>query len=132
MVNAIPYFLVTGLVGSGLLASTASVSTCSPSPIATGAKPGSFCTGEITLKSDGTEPGILIIDHGVNVGGFPTFEVLSLSGDTSVFEMTYSETRGLLDNYMVRPFHIPFTKIIHPPFNLTLETIVLRDNVQFK
>jgi len=62
---------------------------------------GSFCEGTFTLQSDGTKPDILIIDHGVNVGGLPTFQVLSRSGDTSVFEVTYSETRALLDNYMV-------------------------------
>lgn len=75
---------------------------------------GSFCEGTFTLQSDGTDPGILIIDHGVNVGGLPTFQVLSRSGDTSVFEVTCSETRAVLDNYMVRS-----------PGNLSLERTLL-------
>ncbi|KAL5313671.1 hypothetical protein ACEPPN_018092 [Leptodophora sp. 'Broadleaf-Isolate-01'] len=101
MFNAASSILVAGFLGSGLLVGAATVSTCSPSPSATaGTKAGSFCPDKITLRSDGTQPGILIIDHGVNVGGFPTFEVSLISGDTSVFEMTYSETRSLLDKYM--------------------------------
>lgn len=62
---------------------------------------GSFYNGNITLRSDGFHHGIFIIDHGVEFGGLPTFEVLHHSGDTSGFEMTYSETRALLDKYMV-------------------------------
>lgn len=62
---------------------------------------GSFCENTITLQSDGKNPGIFNIDHGVDVGGLPTFQVVSRSGDTSVFEATYSETRALLENYIV-------------------------------
>ncbi|KAF7954324.1 hypothetical protein EAE96_005451 [Botrytis aclada] len=61
---------------------------------------GSFCEGRITIQSDGKTPGIVIIDHGMNVGGLPTFQVVSHSGNTSIFEMTYSESRTLLDDYM--------------------------------
>ncbi|PVH75255.1 glycoside hydrolase family 78 protein [Cadophora sp. DSE1049] len=67
--------------------------------ISTGAA-GSFCESTITLQSDGKTPGIFIIGHGVDVGGLPTFQVVSRSGDTSVFEMAYSESRALLDTYM--------------------------------
>ncbi|KAF4624781.1 hypothetical protein G7Y89_g13386 [Cudoniella acicularis] len=109
--------LAVVFVGSRWLASAASLpSTCQARPTSTNVANitarqlgqrdtppqtfGSFCEGEITLKSDGTEPGVVIIDHGLNVGGLPTFQILSRSGDTSVFEMTYSETRVLLDRYM--------------------------------
>ncbi|KAF9634945.1 hypothetical protein BFW01_g5840 [Lasiodiplodia theobromae] len=61
---------------------------------------GSFYNGNITLRSNGSHDDIFIIDHGVEFGGLPTFEVLHHSGDTSGFEMTYSETRALLDKYM--------------------------------
>ncbi|KAL2073467.1 hypothetical protein VTL71DRAFT_10791 [Oculimacula yallundae] len=99
MFNAIFYVLAT-VISIGDIHVVAKCLSCSASPIATGTQPGSFCNETFTLKSNGTEPSILIIDHGVNVGGFPTFKVLSLSGDTSVFEATCSETRALLDNYM--------------------------------
>lgn len=99
MINVISFFLPAVLLGNDLLASA---SSCLATPITTtGVKPGSFCDAEVTLRSDGAEPGILIIDHGVNVGGFPSFDVLSLSGNTSILEVTYSETRALLDKYMV-------------------------------
>lgn len=62
---------------------------------------GSFYKGNITLRSNGSQDDIFIIDHGIEFGGLPTFEVLHHSGDTSGFEMTYSETRALLDKYMV-------------------------------
>ncbi|KAL1628578.1 hypothetical protein SLS56_005810 [Neofusicoccum ribis] len=61
---------------------------------------GSFFQGNLTLRSDGMQHDIFVIDHGIEFGGFPSFQVLHHSGDTSGFEMTYSETRALLDNYM--------------------------------
>lgn len=71
-----------------------------------GAFSASMLNETITLRSDGIYHDIFIIDHGLNVAGLPTFQVLGRSGDTSQFEMTYSETRALLDNYMVWK-HIP-------------------------
>lgn len=112
----------TGLVptiiflGSGwLVAAISSPSTCQAQVAAATLTPrqlgarsntptrgtGSFCESKITIQSDGITPGIVIIDHGTNVGGFPTFQVVSHSGNTSIFEMTYSESRKLLDDYMV-------------------------------
>ncbi|KAK6599589.1 alpha-L-rhamnosidase [Botrytis cinerea] len=103
------------LLGSGwLVAAIDSPSTCQAQVAAATLTPGqlsvsnntptrgvgSFCEDTITIKSDGKTPGVVIIDHGVNVGGLPTFQVVSHSGDTSIFEITYSETRTLLDNYM--------------------------------
>jgi hypothetical protein len=45
------------------------------------------------------------------VEGFPTFEVVSASGDTSGLEVTYSETLGVLEvNSNVRIQKIEITK----------------------
>ncbi|KAF7933725.1 uncharacterized protein EAE98_003434 [Botrytis deweyae] len=114
-------FAATGLVpaiillGSGwLVAAIGSSSTCQAQVAAATLTPrqlgasnntptrgvGSFCESKITIQSDGKTPGIVIIDHGMNVGGVPTFQVVSHSGNTSIFEMTYSESRKLLDDYM--------------------------------
>ncbi|KAK6814981.1 hypothetical protein RU639_008555 [Aspergillus parasiticus] len=54
----------------------------------------------IKLSSDGTTPSVVILDYGRNVEGYATFHVSKRSGDTSAFEMTYSETRALLDSDM--------------------------------
>ncbi|KAL5359966.1 Six-hairpin glycosidase-like protein [Aspergillus floccosus] len=53
-----------------------------------------------TLSSNSTAPSVLILDYGRNVEGYGTFQVSRRSGDTSVFEMSYSETEALLDTYM--------------------------------
>ncbi|KAE8415332.1 Six-hairpin glycosidase-like protein [Aspergillus pseudocaelatus] len=54
----------------------------------------------IKLASNGTSPSIVVLDYGRNVEGYATFHVSKRSGDTSTFEMTYSETRALLDSDM--------------------------------
>ncbi|KAH8586785.1 glycoside hydrolase family 78 protein [Bisporella sp. PMI_857] len=58
-------------------------------------------TNDVTILSgiSGT-PGIAILDYGYVVEGIPAFEVLRICGDTSVLEITYSETRAALDIYM--------------------------------
>jgi hypothetical protein len=53
------------------------------------------------LSSDGEVPDIMILDYGRDVEGYATFDVTNMFGNTSLFEMSYSETRALLDNYMV-------------------------------
>lgn len=58
--------------------------------------------GPIVLSSTTAEGGILVLDYGANVEGIPSFEVMSATGDTQVFEITYSETKAGLDLYMVR------------------------------
>lgn len=58
--------------------------------------------GPIVLSAIKDAPGILVLDYGVETEGIPEFEVVSASGDTSVFEITYSETKAALDRYMVR------------------------------
>lgn len=55
----------------------------------------------LNLSSDGIHPSIIILDYGKDVEGYPTFEVSRRHGDTSHFEISYSETRNLLDSYMV-------------------------------
>jgi hypothetical protein len=54
-----------------------------------------------TVSSDGTAPAIIVLDYGRDVEGYGTFQVTRRSGNTSVFEMSYSETRALLDTYVV-------------------------------
>ncbi|KFY94400.1 hypothetical protein V500_03299 [Pseudogymnoascus sp. VKM F-4518 (FW-2643)] len=63
-------------------------------------KNGSYYQGCIKLQSDGSKPDIVVIDHGLEVAGYPTFDVACTSGNTSVFEITYSETWDLLSEYM--------------------------------
>ncbi|KAI4614875.1 hypothetical protein J4E80_006379 [Alternaria sp. BMP 0032] len=55
--------------------------------------------GTTTLKGTTTAPGVVVLDYGANVEGHPTFEVLSATGDTSGLEITYSETRAVLDSF---------------------------------
>jgi hypothetical protein len=55
----------------------------------------------LKLSSDGETPSVLVLDYGRSIEGYATFEVIRSSGNTTVFEMSYSETRALLDNYMV-------------------------------
>ncbi|QKD56927.1 Six-hairpin glycosidase-like protein [Fusarium oxysporum Fo47] len=57
-------------------------------------------TDSVTLTSNGKTPGILIIDYHQNVDGFPTFEVVKTKGNTSVFELTYGETKAAVNQYM--------------------------------
>ncbi len=56
----------------------------------------------IVLSSTTPDGGILVLDYGASVEGIPSFEVASATGDTTVFEITYSETKAGLDSYMVR------------------------------
>lgn len=53
------------------------------------------------LFSDGVTPSIIALDYRQDVEGYPTFQVSGKSGDTSAFEMNYSETQAVLDSYMV-------------------------------
>jgi hypothetical protein len=55
----------------------------------------------ISLRSDGNTSAVIILDYGHNVAGYPTFTVEQLSGDTSLFQMSYSEGRDSLDLYFV-------------------------------
>ncbi|KAK9847347.1 hypothetical protein MYU51_019557 [Penicillium brevicompactum] len=56
--------------------------------------------GVVSLSSNGSSPDTLILDYGQNVEGIPTFEVLSMSGDTSRFEITYAESKSSFAYYM--------------------------------
>lgn len=60
-------------------------------------------TNETTVLT-GTSgvPAIVTLDYGHSVEGIPTFEVVSIEGDTSVFEITYAESLAALTTYMVR------------------------------
>ncbi|CAG5150723.1 uncharacterized protein ALTATR162_LOCUS2754 [Alternaria atra] len=51
----------------------------------------------ITLKGNSITSEV-ILDYGANVEGFPTFEVISASGDTSGLQVTYSESLPVLLN----------------------------------
>ncbi|KXH25635.1 alpha-L-rhamnosidase [Colletotrichum salicis] len=56
--------------------------------------------GTTPLTSDGTIASIVVLDYGDNVEGFPTFEVISASGDSSNFEVSYAESKAALDLHM--------------------------------
>lgn len=47
-------------------------------------------------------PAIVTLDYGHAIEGIPTFEVVSVEGDTSIFEITYAESLAALNTYMVR------------------------------
>ncbi|RYO48153.1 hypothetical protein AA0113_g10152 [Alternaria arborescens] len=51
--------------------------------------------GTITLKGNSFISEV-ILDYGANVEGFPTFEIISVSGDTSGLQITYSESLAVL------------------------------------
>ena len=53
--------------------------------------------GTITLSANSTAPGLILLDYGANVEGFPTFEVVSTTGDVSGFKIRYSETKSVLE-----------------------------------
>lgn len=55
-----------------------------------------------TLSATVGAPAIVTLDYGHSVEGIPTFEVVSIEGDTSVFEITYAESLAAFNTYMVR------------------------------
>ena len=62
-----------------------------------------FITGSTNvqvLTSNGTSSTI-ILDYDHEVEGIPSFEVLSNTGDTSLFEISYAESLAAFDTYMV-------------------------------
>lgn len=60
-------------------------------------------TNETTILTATTgAPAIVTLDYGHSIEGIPTFEVVSVKGDTSVFEITYAESLSALSSYMVR------------------------------
>lgn len=62
-----------------------------------------FITGSTdvqVLTSNGTGS-IIILDYDHEVEGIPSFEVLSNTGDTSLFEISYAESLAAFDTYMV-------------------------------
>ncbi|KAH7150278.1 Six-hairpin glycosidase-like protein [Dactylonectria estremocensis] len=55
---------------------------------------------KLTLAVANDSAAVVILDYQHVVEGFPAFEVVATEGDTSVFEITYGESRTSLDNYM--------------------------------
>jgi hypothetical protein len=53
--------------------------------------------GTVTLAGNSTDSGLVLLDYGANVEGFPTFEVVSVIGDVSGFKIRYSETKSVLE-----------------------------------
>ncbi|CEI67897.1 hypothetical protein FVEN_g7821 [Fusarium venenatum] len=53
----------------------------------------------INLSSDGSKADIVVLDYGHSVEGHPTFKVVSASGDTSGFELTFAESKAALNRY---------------------------------
>ncbi|KAH7134103.1 Six-hairpin glycosidase-like protein [Dactylonectria macrodidyma] len=54
----------------------------------------------LILTAANDSPAVVILDYQHAVEGLPTFEVVSTEGDTSVFEITYGESKKALDDYM--------------------------------
>jgi len=55
--------------------------------------------GTITLRGNSSSPGVVLLDYGADVEGFPTFEIVSLSGDTSELQICYSETKHVIEEH---------------------------------
>jgi hypothetical protein len=64
----------------------------------------------ITLKGNSTTSEV-ILDYGANVEGFPTFEVISASGDTSGLQVTYSESLPVLLSSPTVRVSIAYTRV---------------------
>jgi hypothetical protein len=81
-----------------------------PLTASSGSNSNSITVNESTvfkLSFYGRVPDIVFLDYGKDIEGYATFKVTNTSGDTSVFEMSYSETRALLNNYMVSIISMP-------------------------
>lgn len=89
--------LLTSLALTRIAIATASCDTFSESPQSTFI-PGS--NGIQVLTANGTSS-VVVLDYGHEVEGIPSFEVLSLDGDTSIFEVSYAESLAAFDTYMV-------------------------------
>lgn len=55
----------------------------------------------VNLTAEIGAPAIFTFDYGRAIEGIPTFEVVSVEGDTSVFEITYAESMAALNTFMV-------------------------------
>lgn len=89
-------------IGPALVAS--SFAPYQPLTASSGSSSNSIPVNESTvfkLSSNGKVPDIVFLDYGKDVEGYATFKVTNISRDTSVFEMSYSESRAVLNNYMV-------------------------------
>jgi hypothetical protein len=51
----------------------------------------------ITLSGNSSDSSIATIDYGGNVEGYPTFQILAASGDTSGLQVSYSEDLSTLN-----------------------------------
>jgi hypothetical protein len=62
-----------------------------------------FISGSTGLQvlTGNTTKFVVIIDHGHEVEGIPSFEVVSHEGDTSLFEISYAESLASFSQYMV-------------------------------
>lgn len=87
--------MIRSLVGAALLQAVLATARKIPNPVVYGND------GIINLSSDGSKADIVVLDYGQSVEGHPTFEVLSSTGDTSGFELTFAESKASLNIYMV-------------------------------
>ncbi|THV85913.1 glycoside hydrolase family 78 protein [Aureobasidium pullulans] len=53
--------------------------------------------GMIHLRTDGSYPARFVLDHGQDITGFPTLNVVHAIGNTSLFSVAHSESRALLN-----------------------------------
>ncbi|KAL0780371.1 hypothetical protein CaCOL14_001706 [Colletotrichum acutatum] len=93
-----------------------------------------FGSNETTaLTSDGTTASIVVLDYGHNVEGFPTFEVISASGDTSSFEISFAESKVALDSYM-SDGPLPLAAAMHTyrvnQYNITAPSLITNRLIQ--
>ncbi|KAM0714120.1 hypothetical protein Q7P37_011084 [Cladosporium fusiforme] len=88
--------LALAIAQSGLVAAATSSSNSS-NPLSA---PFISISGHVhTMNSNGTSETI-ILDYGHSVEGIPSFEVLRSEGDTSIFEISYAESKAAFDDYM--------------------------------
>ncbi|SPO07404.1 related to alpha-L-rhamnosidase C [Cephalotrichum gorgonifer] len=124
--------LVSGLAGQVVEGSP----TTSPASLRSRGNTADLILGRadsITLLSDGKVPDILIIDYDQDVEGFPTFEIVEAKGDTSVFEVTYGETRAAVDQYPAAvPLAFAAAMDSYPinKYNITGPSVISHDLIQ--
>lgn len=63
-------------------------------------------TNETVTLTSTDSPAVAVLDYGRVIEGIPSFDVVGVEGDTSVFEISYAESLAALDNYMVKSLRI--------------------------
>lgn len=91
------------MFGSLLILPLTSLALAAASCNASDSHHAKFVSGSTGLQvlTGNTTKSVVIIDHGREVEGIPSFEVVSHEGDTSLFEISYAKSLTSFSQYMV-------------------------------